>query len=634
MNITAKLSIYMAIVSGAMIACIAGINIYQSKRQTELSMDTLNDEVQYHLSLSLPAALRAVDFESVLHTMQTELSHGFIKAIFVEQPHSEEAFGLVLEDGKIVDYWEGIDLSSYPSSKQELSEPFEGGGDPLILGDVTVYLDRPALKRALARQTLAQIGEQAAIVLTLILVLGVLIHQYLASPLVRIQGAMQGVELASKGEDRISIQTLRELQGKVEQGPLGFEEIRQIWQRFESMIEAISRKEREIVMAKEQAEQANRSKEDFLAVMSHEMRTPLNPILGFIDLMLRDSKIESEQKECLEIMKEAGIRLLNQIDRILAYAKLDRSEAEIKMEPFDPVSSAEKAISLFEAQAASKKIELGLEREEVTEKLHGKRLLVDIKLFEHILYNLLSNAVKYTEKGYIKLSLRIEDLDTGKATLIVEVEDTGIGISKSDKAKLFMPFTQIDATLTRKQEGVGLGLAICQKLCDIAGGRIDVESELGAGSVFSFHLPVAIKAQKELSDFQGEKTLHYSRFTESKEVLLVENDPFNARLVEEMLSSMGVNSVWAKSGQEALTFAQRKLFDCVIMDINMPEMDGLEAMRRLRATETGGDTPVIALTAYVDESIKLKALEAGMRDFIAKPVQYERLFESLRSQFE
>ncbi len=396
--------------------------------------------------------------------------------------------------------------------------------------------------------------------------------------------------------------------------------------------------EQALIEARIAAEEASRTKSEFLATMSHEIRTPMNGILGMAQI-LQETELNEEQQEYLRVLYDSGKSLLTIINDILDFSKAEAEKIELEAEPFDLEQTARKACQLLYGQTKNKGLELIFDYQSgLPRKMSG-----DAVRLRQILLNLMSNAIKFTERGHIRLGIQGKVLDKNTCAISIEVEDSGIGIDPEAQRKLFTPFTQADSSTTRKYGGTGLGLAICKNLVELMGGRIGVDSTPGKGSVFRIDLTLPLAEQETDSaptqeqspngilDTDLPEAAHEEKTTLQGRILLVEDVPANQLICRSMLGRLGLETDVATNGREAIDIWRSGDHDLILMDCQMPDMDGYQATRAIRSNETasGGRIPIIALTANSDPSDQKRCLEAGMDDFLSKPFQHQELLTKL-----
>ncbi len=383
--------------------------------------------------------------------------------------------------------------------------------------------------------------------------------------------------------------------------------------------------EAEMKQAIETAEAANKAKSEFLANMSHEIRTPLNGITGMIDLTLLTG-LDSEQRENLSIAKQCAGTLLSVINDILDFSKIEAGMIDIEHTSFSLDDLVDKALSAHRSRATEKGLELSVE---VNPSTPRSLIGAPFRLLQ-VLNNLLSNAVKFTDAGSVKLIIYHSYDQRDDLFLRFEVRDTGIGIDVADMSRLFKTFSQVDGSFTRRFGGTGLGLVIAKRLVNLMGGEIEVYSEKAKGSTFYFTVPVAVDGPRIVKTEQDAPE-YFDLSATGIRTLLVEDDPVNQKTIGKMLDKIGLLADIAQGGRDALGKLAANRYDIILMDIQMPDMDGIETTRRIRENETSDnkDIPVIALTAHAFQSDAQKFLDAGMDGYVAKPISMLKLSQTI-----
>ncbi|MBR1418470.1 MAG: amino acid permease, partial [Synergistaceae bacterium] len=392
-----------------------------------------------------------------------------------------------------------------------------------------------------------------------------------------------------------------------------------------SIFSIMTRREKALEIKKAQAEKANTAKSDFLANMSHEIRTPINAVLGMNEMIIRNSK-DSQITTYARNVESAGKNLLSLINDILDFSKIEAGKMELAEDEYRLSSVLNDITNMIEFKARQKDLKFNINVDNsLPDRLYGDEVRV-----RQVVVNILNNAVKYTHEGSVTMDVG-GDRDVMFMNLTFKVSDTGIGIKQEDLPKLFSKFERVDLVRNNTVEGTGLGLSITKNLLHLMKGDVSVESEYGKGSTFTLHIPQRIIADDPIGDFQKkfERYVHEMRaYKESfrapdANVLVVDDTIMNLTVVEGLLSKTEVKLDTASSGLEALKLTKSKKYDLIFMDQRMPQMEGTEAMRRVKSQDGGlnHDTPVICLTADAVTGARSKYLEEGFTDYLSKPVE-------------
>lgn len=411
-----------------------------------------------------------------------------------------------------------------------------------------------------------------------------------------------------------------------------YQELEAAYEELTAAEEQLRQNCRELEDLKEKAECANEAKNRFLANMNHEIRTPINGIMCIAEL-LSNTELNKQQREYISMLKTSSESLLQIVNDVLDISKIESGKFKLNKEPFNLRGNIEKIIKEFWVISQNKNVELMY----FIEPFVNLGLVGDHLRLNQVLINLINNAIKFTERGHILITVSKTAIDSNSIRLLFSVEDTGVGISDEIKIKLFKVFSQGDDSCTKKYGGTGLGLAICKEIVTMMNGEIWVVSREGEGSTFYFTAEFSINNNVHLYSKEGsplpQLNTNADCNTGSKTILIAEDNPINQKVACAFVLKWGYNCLCASNGKEAIEKLEKENIDLILMDVQMPELDGLQTTKIIREREvsSGRHLPIIAMTAYTMVEDRQKCIDAGMDDYIPKPINVNELYKKIQN---
>ena len=641
-------------------------NYLQTQQRLSNELENNADRKILRLKENLIIPLWELDQDWIAKVMATEMMDSVTYAIQVSGGEELQVGQHRNEQGQITATGQPFIAGDFVTRQQDVMH------DGSKIGEVKLYLSKQELHQQLNRATQASIIRALVLIVLIVLFLGIVLNQLVLKPLSHILSAVKAIangrydakfnqqhcdelELLAQGIATMQ-QNLRlreserdlahaelqqanlHLEQELEQRTKAQTALKELNETLEQRItartadlELSNHRLQELGMvlekAKNDAEAANRAKSTFLANMTHELRTPMNAVLGFSRLMQNDTGLTAEQREILDIINRSGNHLLELINQVLDMAKIESGRMVIENAPFDLGSTIRDIIDMMHERAESKGLDLHIDQCST----FPRAICADAAKLRHILINLLSNAIKYTQRGEIVLRLNTQFKALHEPlVLICEVEDTGIGIAQEDLARIFEAFVQVGSL--SEQQGTGLGLVITRQYVELMGGEISVTSELGKGSLFRVVLPVQ-RVEEASIEQVGEVSRHRIAGLEPGQrefrILIVEDQAESRLLLKRLLMNVGFTVFEACNGQEAVEAFQRYHPDFIWMDRRMPVMDGAAATQMILALPDAGNVKIAAVTAstYLEERQAL--LAAGVCAIVYKPYRNEEIFDCM-----
>lgn len=510
--------------------------------------------------------------------------------------------------------YQSVDIITVPiyQSSINISDSFTGEEgtnkkSTKEIGLVTIEKSKKQLSKLQSRIIIVS-SSIGALSIFFCIILAWIISRRLSKPLAEINIFTKNIAAGNLGS-RLKVE------GEGELGELQ-DHINEMAKSLDAQQKELEHRFAELQSAKTTADEANKEKSLFLATMTHELRTPMNGALGMLQL-LSTTEINSEQSNYIEIAINSSEHLLNIVNDILDFSKIEKGDLKLEKRLCSPAALFDVILTPLEYEAKNNGIAFNYS---IAPELESVKVYVDDVRIRQIILNLVSNAVKFTHSGSVTIALSSEKRDQEYLCLTLCVTDTGIGIAASDQAIIFDSFKQADGSNQRRYGGSGLGLAIVKRLCELMDADLTMTSELGEGTQFTIHWKCQYESQQIEDDTTTPKNILLG-----KSVLIVEDNPVNQMLVANIVKRWNMTAITANNGKECLIELQRQTIDIVLMDLQMPVMDGYEASRQIRLLPGFKSLPIIALTANNVQEDKDRCFSIGMNDFLSKPVSLSLL---------
>ncbi|GAB7079329.1 hypothetical protein JCM14635_10020 [Megalodesulfovibrio paquesii] len=632
-----KLLWISAVLLSLFLAMVFGYGHFRLQHEFERELAANADAAIERLALSLGTPVWNLEQNTVLAIMRAEMHDPSIVTIIVRDGLTQSVFAALGRS----DTWEPMPLEAIPSPGNNLvvTRDLNALGRPL--GSVEIRFTPSFVQKKVQRQLLENAGGIIFSAIVMMVMYVLLLKRIVLDPVARLTALTGAIRADRDYSRRAPVRRLDEIGclsmsvnamlSEIEARDITLQtHARQLEEQVAQRTVALTDANTRLQASVAALEQADSAKREFLANMSHEIRTPMNAIIGMSDL-LTGTGLTSRQREYVHSLRSSAQSLLGLLNDILDFSKIEAGMLTIEQAPFHLRGLLDDLADLFRDRVAHSNVEFVIDVPLATPAM----LVGDALRLRQVLTNLLSNAFKFTQKGEVRLTVRSQPLLGNKAQLTFMVSDTGIGIDPAKVGSLFEAFTQADGSTQRKYGGTGLGLAICRKLVQLLGGEdIRVQTSPGQGATFAFDLTLPLSQQEVLNAW------HLPQSMQGMRVLLVEDNPHSALMVERMLSHLGMQSVTVGSGEEALERLRPAgqdrppdHFGAIIVDWKLPGMDGIETIHRLRTIPGLRDIPVVMVSAFGRDREVRQAREAGVNGFLFKPVKQSSLYETLLSFF-